>query len=328
MPNMNRIALRLLAAALVLSHAGLVRAQSASDYPSRAVRLIVPHPAGGAADVVARLVADKLGAKWKQPVLVENRPSVGGNVGAEFVYRADPDGYTLLAGTPGPIAINGSLFKTLRYDQSRFVPVSILTVQPTVLAVRKDIAARSVTELIAMAKASPGKMTFASQGNGTTSHLTAKLFESLTGAQLVHVPYQGTGPALNDLMGGRVDMLFDNPVGTLPPYRAGRLGILAVATPKRQQTLPDIPTFAEIGLPDFTGGAWIGVVAPPGTPAPVVERVSAAMAEALEHADVRAKLAALGADTVGSRPAQAAEFVAQERERWRKVIESAKVSVD
>jgi tripartite-type tricarboxylate transporter receptor subunit TctC len=320
--------LRFWAAAAALLCASVVCAQTAPDYPSKPVRLIIPHPGGGAADIVARLVGEKLSAKWKQPVLVENRPSVGGNLGAELVFKADPDGYTLLAGTPGPIAINGSLFKSLRYDQSRFVPVTILTVQPTVLAVRKDLGAHSVQELVATAKANPRAMTFASQGNGTTSHLSAKLFESLTSIELVHVPYQGTGPALNDLMGGRVDLLFDNPVGTLSPFRAGRLGILAVASPKRLPTLPDTPTFAEAGLPEFTGGAWIGVVAPPGTPTEIVERVSAAMAEALQHGDVRARLAGLGADPVGSSPAHAAEFVARERERWRKVIESAKVRVE
>lgn len=303
-------------------------ASSQSDYPAKPVRLIVPHPAGGAADIVARLVAERMNAKWNVPVLVENIRGVGGNVGAEQVFKADPDGYTLLAGTPGPIAINGSLFKRLNYDQTKFVAVSILSMQPTVLAVRKDLPAKSIQELVAYAKANPGKVNFASQGNGTTSHLTAKLFESLTGTQLVHVPYQGTGPAMNDLMGGRVDMLFDNPVGTLSPFRGGRIGILAVATAKRHPTLPDTPTFAEAGLPEFTGGAWIGIVAPPNTPQAIAERASLAAAEGLAHPEVRARLAGLGAEAVGSSPAQAAQFIAGERARWRKVIQSANVVVE
>jgi tripartite-type tricarboxylate transporter receptor subunit TctC len=315
-----------LLAVLAALWTGVLFAQS--DYPSKPVRLIVPHPAGGAADIVARLVGERMNALWNVPVIVENVRGVGGNLGAEQVYRADPDGYTLLAGTPGPIAINGSLFKKLNYDQTRFVPVSILSMQPTVLAVRKDLPAHSLKELIALAKAHPGKLNFASQGNGTTSHLTAKLFESLTGTELLHVPYQGTGPAINDLMGGRVDMLFDNPVATLSPYRAGRIGILAIATEKRHPMLPDVPTFVEAGLPDFTGGAWIGMVAPPNTPAAIAEKASAAAREGLRSPEVRAKLAGLGADAIGSTPAEAAKFIAAERAKWRKVIEDAHVVVE
>ncbi|HEX7055112.1 MAG TPA: tripartite tricarboxylate transporter substrate binding protein [Burkholderiales bacterium] len=305
--------------------AGALFAQA--DYPSKPVRMIVPHPAGGAADIVARLVAEGMSAQWKVPVIVENVRGVGGNLGAEQVYRAEPDGYTLLAGTPGPIAINGSLFKSLRYDQTRWVPVSILSLQPTVLAVRADLPAKSVRELIDQAKASPGKFNFASQGNGTTSHLTAKLFESIAGIQLVHVPYQGTGPAMNDLMGSRVDMLFDNPVGTLSPYRAGKIRILAIATDQRQPTLPEVPTFAEAGVAGFTGGAWIAIVAPPGTPRAVADKASAAARESVRRAEVREKLAGLGAEAIGATPAESAKFIAAERAKWRKVIEEANVVV-
>lgn len=317
---------KLLLLVVAASWSALAFAQS--DYPAKPVRLIVPHPAGGAADIVARLVAERMNAKWNVPVVVENVRGVGGNLGAEQVFKADPDGYTLLAGTPGPIAINGSLFKRLSYDQTRFVAVSILSMQPTVLAVRKELPAKTIQELVAYAKANPSKVNFASQGNGTTSHLTAKLFESLTELRLIHVPYQGTGPAMNDLMGGRVDMLFDNPVGTLSPFRAGRIGILAVAATKRLPTLPDTPTFAEAGLPEFTGGAWIGIVAPPNTPQAIAERASAAAAEGLAHPEVRARLAGLGAEAVGSSPAQAAQFIANERARWRKVIQAANVVVE
>lgn len=306
--------------------AGALCAQA--SYPSKPMKLVVPHPAGGAADIVARLVAERMNAKWNVPVIVENVRGVGGNLGAEQVYKAEPDGYTFLAGTPGPIAINGSLFKRLSYDQTRFVAVSILSMQPTVLAVRAGLPASSVKELIAQAKANPGKLTFASQGNGTTSHLTAKLFESLTGVELVHVPYQGTAPAMNDLMGGRVDMLFDNPVATLAPHRSGRIRILAIATEERQSTLPDVPTFAEAGLPDFTGGAWIGLVAPPNTPRAIAEAASAAAREALRNPEVKARLAGLGTDAIGSSPAEAAKFIADERAKWRKVIEAANVVVE
>jgi tripartite-type tricarboxylate transporter receptor subunit TctC len=306
----------------------LNNAAAQSDYPTKPVRLIVPHPAGGAADVAARFVADKISAKWKQPVLVENKVGAGGNVGAEQVFKAAPDGYTMLAGTLGPIAINGMLYKQLGYDPVQFTAVSILTAQPIVLATQNDLAAKSLKDLVALAKSKPNHLTYASQGNGTTSHLAAKLFEITAGVTMVHVPYQGTSPALNDLMGGRVDLIFDNAISTSGPYRANRINVLAVGSRERLPGMPNAPTFAEGGMPELMGGAWIGVVAPPNTPSAVTEAASAAMADALKQPDLQEKIAKLGAQPVGNTPAEAARFIAGERARWRKVIESGRVTVE
>ena len=314
------------AAALFLASPAI--AVAGPGFPEKPVRVIVPFPAGGTADVVPRIVAEKLRVKWGQPVTVENRPGAGGNIGAAEVARAEPDGYTLIASPPGPLAINGSLYKKLSYDPLKFVPISVVASMPNVLAVRADLPATSVRQLIEAAKANPGKFTYASQGNGTTSHLTAQMFQQRAGVQMVHVPYKGTAPALTDLIGGRVDLFFDNISSSLSQYRAGRIKVLAVASPSRVPALPDVPTLAESGLPGFHSGTWMAFAAPPHTPAPIASAISQAIAEAVREPEVRRRFGELGAEPVGSTPEEMARFVAEEAARWRKVIESAHVTVD
>src|SRR5579872_6670856 len=201
-----------------------------TDWPHKQVRVVVPFPAGGSADALCRIVADKLGQAWNQPVIVDNRAGAGGNIGAESVFRADPDGYTLLCSPPGPLAINHSLYKSLNYDGSKFVAVSLLAVVPNVISVRQSLPVLSMRELVATAKANPGKLTFASQGNGSTSHLSTEMLASQAGIQMLHVPYKGEGPALNDLVAGRVDLFFGNISGVLRFYKAGQVKLLAVAS--------------------------------------------------------------------------------------------------
>jgi tripartite-type tricarboxylate transporter receptor subunit TctC len=322
---------RLLALALSAA-AGLVaqaaHAQAPAGFPAKVVRIIVPFPAGGTADSIPRIVAEKLNAKWGQPVIVENRPGAGGNIGAELVARAEPDGYTLLASPPGPLTINQSLYKKLSYDPTKFVPISLVATMPNVLAVRPTLGVSSVPELIALAKKTPGKLTYASQGNGTTSHLTANMFESMTDTQLVHVPYKGTAPALTDLMGGQVDLMFDNITSSLAPYKSGRIKILAVAAGARIPDLPDVPTLAEAGVKGFQAGSWVGVVAPANTPAPIVAAISQAIAEAVKTADVQKKFSDIAAQPVGNTPAEMAAYLAAESAKWQRVIRSANVTVD
>ena len=300
----------------------------ATAYPEKPIRVVVPYPAGGTADAVPRIIAEKLRAKWGQPVIVDNRPGAGGNLGAAEVARAEPDGYTLMSTPPGPLAINGSLYKSLSYDPRKFVPVSVVASMPNVLAVRTTLPATSVRELIAMAKANPGKLTYASQGSGSTSHLTAHLFQQMAGVTLLHVPYKGTAPALTDLVGGRVDMFFDNISSSLSQYRAGRIKVLAVATSSRVASLREVPTIAESGLPGFQSGTWMAFAAPPNTPARIATAISRGIAEAVRDPGVRTRLAELGAEPIGNTPEEMAAFVAEEAARWRKVIESANVTVE
>ena len=316
---------RLLAAA---SFCGFPTAYAqAQDYPNKPIRIIVPYPAGGSADLLPRIFAEKFSAKWGQPVLVENRPGAGGNIGAEFVYKAEPDGYTLFATAPGPLVVNQNLFRKLAFDPAQFVPVSVMAAIPNVLLVNPRIPAKSVDELIAYARASPGKLNYGSQGNGTTSHLTAELFKSTAGVSITHVPYKGSAPAMAALLGGEIDLMFDNLGLTLPHVKSGRLRVLAVASEKRVASLPEVPAMSEI-LPGFTSVAWFGIVAPPRTPAPIAEKLSAAVAEAIRQPDVAKRLAALSAEPVGDTPAEMAAFMRLDGERWRSVIEAAQVKAD
>jgi tripartite-type tricarboxylate transporter receptor subunit TctC len=316
---------RLLAAA---SFCGFPTAYAqAQDYPNKPIRIIVPYPAGGSADLLPRIFAEKFSAQWGQPVLVENRPGAGGNIGAEFVYKAEPDGYTLFATAPGPLVVNQNLFRKLAFDPAQFVPVSVMAAIPNVLLVNPRIPAKNVDELIAYARASPGKLNYGSQGNGTTSHLTAELFKSTAGVSITHVPYKGSAPAMAALLGGEIDLMFDNLGLTLPHVKSGRLRVLAVASEKRVASLPEVPAMSEI-LPGFTSVAWFGIVAPPKTPAPIAEKLSAAVAEAIRQPDVAKRLAALSAEPVGDTPAEMAAFMRLDGERWRSVIEAAQVKAD
>jgi tripartite-type tricarboxylate transporter receptor subunit TctC len=315
--------------ALAPGAAAAQRATAAeAAFPVRPVRLIVPFPAGGAGDVLSRTVAEGLRPLWGQPVVVENVSGAGGNVGAAAFARAEPDGHTLLSSPPGPIAINAALYRQLAYDPLGFAPVTVLAKVPNVVAVNAELGLRGVRDLVEMARSRPDAVAYASQGIGSTSHLTAAMFEALVGARMVHVPYRGEAPALTDLAGGRVQAMFGNLTAALPLHQAGRLRILAVADEGRSALLPEVPTAEEAGLPGFRSTAWFAVVAPAGTPAPLAERIAATIAEALRAPALRDRFRELGAEPVGGPPAETAAFFAEERRRWSAVIREAKVTLD
>jgi tripartite-type tricarboxylate transporter receptor subunit TctC len=305
-----------------------VATPAAEAFPSSTVTVVVPFPAGGTADFLPRIVTDIVSRSWNQPVVIENISGAAGNIGAERVARAKPDGYTLLASAPGPLAINHHLYKSLPYDPTKFTPITVLGTSPNVLVVSPKITARSVKDLITLAKSNPGKVTYASQGAGSTSHLTASLFESMAGVELVHVPYKGSAPALNDLLGGHVDIMFDNLASSLAQHRAGKLRILAVADQNRAPALPDLPTIAESGLPNFLSVTWFGVVAPPNTPEPLITQINRAIVEALQRPEVRSRFLEQGAEPVGNTSADMARFIAEESARWGQVIKTARVTLD
>jgi len=302
------------------------RAQEA--YPSRLVRIVVPFPAGGTADILPRIVADRLSEQWRQPVIIENRAGAGGNIGAEAVAGAAPDGYVLLASPPGPIAINDNLYKKLAFQPSKFEPVIVLATVPNVLVVKPTFPAKTAQELIAHVKANPGKITFASQGNGSTSHLSAMLFQKLTDTQMLHVPYRGTTPALQDIMGNHVDLFFDNLGSSLPLHTAGNVRILAVGSPGRVPSLPDVPTLQEAGVADFQSITWFAVMAPPGTPAGLAETLNKAFAASLSLSDVREQFVKMGVQPAGGSVAETAKFIAEERALWGEVIRATNVKIE
>ncbi|CAA2109360.1 Bug family tripartite tricarboxylate transporter substrate binding protein [Variovorax paradoxus] len=322
-PHTARRMLALIACACLLGHTS---AQAQND--NKIARLVVPFPAGGTADILPRVVADKLRDLYPGGVVVENRTGAGGNIGADVVYRAEPDGKTLLASPPAPIAINQHLYRKLGFDPARWVPVTVLATVPNVLVVNPKLPVHNVAEFIAYVKANPGKVSFASQGNGTTSHLTASLFMQLTGTTMTHVPYKGTAPALVDLIGGQVDVFFDNISSSLQFERTGKVRILAVADEQRSKALPNVPTFAEQKMPDMNAVTWFAVVAPPGTPASIVDATQKAMAGALALPDVKQKFAEQGAEPRGWDSARTGQFIQAETVKWNKVIQSAKVTLE
>jgi tripartite-type tricarboxylate transporter receptor subunit TctC len=308
--------------------AATLTAAGAQDYPSRAVHIIVPFPAGGTADVMPRVVADWLSRKWGQPVVIENRTGAAGNIGAEAAYRAEPDGYTLLSAPPPPLVINQNLYPKLGFDPLAFVPIAVMGIVPNALIVNPNkIAARTVADFIAYAKANPEKITVATQGNGTTSHLTSELFQLMAKVKFVQVPYRGTAPALQGLLAGDVDVMFDNLGVSLALVRSGQLRLIAVGTEQRMSTLPDVPTVAET-LPGFASSAWFAVVAPPRTPAGIVAKINADIGAAVRDPEVRKRLADLSADPVGGTTAETAAFMRAEVERWNNVIKAANVKLE
>jgi tripartite-type tricarboxylate transporter receptor subunit TctC len=300
-----------------------LRAQE--PYPARTVRLVVPSAPGSTTDTLARVVADWLGRSWAKPVIVENIAGGAMNPGATAVARAAPDGTMLLVAPPAPLAFNDLLYRDLGYRPQEFVPITLLATIPNILVVRKDLPAASLKDLIALAKASPGKLTYASQGVGSTAHLSASQLEALAGIKMVHVPYRGAQPALTDLMAGQVDLFFDTPTTSVPLYRAKMLNILAVADLERTRALPEIPTFSEAGLPGFRSITWFGLAAPPGTPAAIADKINRDVVEGLRNREISDKLQALSLDIGATSRADAARFFAEEAALWGKVIREAHI---
>jgi tripartite-type tricarboxylate transporter receptor subunit TctC len=317
---------RLLAAASLCGFPLAPHAQP-QGYPNKPIKIVAPFPAGGSADIIPRIIGEKLSLKWGQPVIVENRAGAAGNIGAEYVFKAEPDGYTLLSSPPPPLIINPNLYRNLPFDPTQFVPVGIMVAIPNVVLVNPKVPANSVQQLIAYAKANPDQLNYASQGSGTTSHLTGEMFKSMAGVRLTHIPYKGSAPALTDLLAGQVEMMFDNLGVSRQHVVSGKLKLLAVCGEKRVASLPDVPALAEI-LPGFEAVAWFGIVAPPKTPMPIAEKISAAVAEVLKLPDVQKRLADLSAEPIGNTPAQMAAFMKQDAARWREVIRSAGVKAD
>jgi tripartite-type tricarboxylate transporter receptor subunit TctC len=302
---------------------------AAQGYPSKPIRLIVPFAAGGGNDNVARLVGKRLADSLGQPVLVDNRPGAGGMVGAELAAKSAPDGYTLFLGGVGSHAINPNLHEKLPYDPIKdFAPVELLAQAPLVLVVHPSVPANSVAELTAYARAHPGKLNFASNGNGSSSQLAAVMFDSMAGVDMVHVPYKGLSPALTDLLSGQVQLMFSSVVAILPHIKAGKLRALAVTGAKRLASLPELPTIAESGLPGYEASSWYGILAPAGTPRNIVARLNAELTKALEQPEVRASLLAEGAEPVGGSPEAFAAHIRAEKERLGKLIRDAKIRLE
>ena len=295
----------------------------AADYPNRPVKIIVSVPAGGGVDTVTRIFAARLQERLGQPFVIENRGGGGGNIGAEAVYTAPPDGYTLLATQPAPITSNIALYKKLNFDPVALEPVAVMSKFPNVLLVRQDFPAKTVQEFMAYVKANPGKVTYASQGPGTTSHLTAELFAKTTGTKVLHVPYRGTGPALNDLVAGHVDFIFMELASGYKLHEGGKSRILAVATDKRLDVLPETPTLIEVGLPDFVSDTWNAISAPPKTPAPIIAKLNRAMNDVLNEPETQARFRQLNLMAAGGSPQDMAKLKKSETERWSAVIRDA-----
>jgi len=320
--------LALCTAALLAAVLGAAPAFGQAGFPSKVVKIIVPFPAGGSADVLARIVGEKLSAKWGQPVVVENRVGAGGNIGAEAVFRADPDGHTILSSPPGPLAINLNLYKQLAFDPTKFVPVTVLAIVPNVITARLDLPANSVKELIAYAKANPGKISFGSSGIGAAAHLTTEWLKQIASVDMVHVPYKGTAPALQDLMSGNIQILVDTPSSLMPHVKGGKIKALGMFSAQRLASAPEVPTLAEAGGPPMESSTWLLFLAPAGTPRDLVTRLSTEVAKAVNAADVKPKLEGMGIITVGSTPEAAGKFLNDEIAKWAKVIQVAGVKAE
>jgi tripartite-type tricarboxylate transporter receptor subunit TctC len=318
------IALLLLAFALAAVSGRPAYAQS---YPDRPVKIIVPFPAGGTADAVPRLVADWLSRKWGQPVIVDNRTGAAGNIGAEAAYRSTPDGYTLLSAPPPPLVINQNLYPTLGFDPSKFEPIIVMAHVPNALIVNpNNVEQSSLPELVEYLRSNPEQVTAATQGNGTTSHLTAELFQLMAGVKLRNIPYRGSAPALQGLVAGDVDLMFDNLGVSLPLVEAGKLKLLAVASAERLPALPDVPTIAEM-LPGFEAVAWYAIVAPPKTSRSIVDKINADVNEALRQPELQDRLQKLSAEIFGGSPERASRLMHEEVRRWGDVIKAANIKL-
>jgi tripartite-type tricarboxylate transporter receptor subunit TctC len=301
----------------------------AQGFPSRTVTIVSPYQAGGTSDIIARVVAQKLGEIWRQTVIVENRPGANGGVGVAAVARSSPDGHTLVATASSALALNPLLYRTLAYDVGRdFAPVTRTGLVANVAVVNPSVPAKTVGELIALAKTKPSGLSYASQGNGSNGHLNGELFRQLAGVDMVHVPYRGSAPAVSDLVGGQVQLMFDNMPSVLEQIRAGKLRALAVTTASRSPFLPDVPTMAEAGLAGFDTSAWFAVMVPKATPEPIRAEIERAIVQALNDPASRERLASVGVSVVADGSATLADLIDREAKAWREVIEKARITID
>jgi len=315
------------ALATLLSYAGVAAAQTA--YPTRAIRYVVPFPAGGPLDIIARAIGQDLSKSWNQPVIIDNRPGAGGNIGADAVAKSAPDGYTILMGAVSTHAINVSLYRKLPFDPVKdFAPVTLITQVPNVLIVHPSVPARSVKDLIALAKSRPGQLAFASGSTGSAGHLAGELFKTMAGINMVHVPYKGAAPASIDLIAGHVSLMFDNLASALPNIDAARVRPLALTTIKRSALVPALPTISEQGLRDFDVSTWFGILAPAATPAAIITRLNGEVVRILHTVSMKERLAALGAEPVGDKPDEFAAFIKSEIPKYAKIIKASGATAD
>ena len=314
--------------AFVLAFPMQVEAQ-AQGYPAKPIRFVVPYPPGGPLDVIARLLGAKVAESVHQPVIVDNKPGAGGNIGADAVAKSPADGYTILMGAVATHAINPTLYASIPYDPVRdFIPVTQVASTPNVLVVNPSVPAASVGEFIAYARANPGKLNFGSGSTGSAGHLAGELFKTQAGVEMTHVPYKGAAPAMNDLVGGQIQLMFDNLASSLGQVKAGRVRALAVTTARRTSLAPDLPTIAESGLPGFDINTWFGIFVPANTPREVVERLHAQFTRALALPDVKERMLALGAEPVGSRPDEFAAYIRAEGEKYARLIKASGAKAD
>ena len=323
--NTSRRSLILAAPALL---AGTGRPARAAGYPDRPVRLVVSFTAGGTTDIIARIVGNVLAEKWGQPVVIENRPGAGGNIGSEYVARAAPDGYTLLVGSVGPLAVNQSLYRNVSYDVRRdFAPITLLAGVPNILVVPPESPIRSVNDLVERARRAPGEVSYASTGVGTSSHLSGAMVEQMRDVRMTHVPYRGA-VAVNDLLSGRVTCMFATIPSVIEQIRAGKLRAMAVSSLARSRAAPDVPTMVELGFPGFDASSWFGMVAPARTPQPVIDKVHADTVAAIRRPDIEKQMVEQGADPVGNTAQQFAAYLDSEINRWAVIVRASGATVD
>jgi len=315
-------------AVVALALAGISAAQAQGAYPSQPIHIVVTFTSGGAPDILARLIGERLQQAWGQSVVIDNKPGAGGNTGADSVAKAPPDGYTVVLGTVGTHSINGALYAKMPYDMVKdFAPVTLLATTPNMLVVNNEVPAKNLKEFIALGK-KEGKMTFASSGSGTSIHVSGELFKTMTGIDMTHIPYKGRAGAIPDLLGGRVTMMFDNMPSSLPLVREGKLRALGVTSATRSAAAPDIPTLAESGLPGFEAVSWFAMFAPANTPKPIIDKLQAEVSRIIKAPEITKRLLELGLDPVGGTPAELAKYQKSEITKWAKVVKDSGATVE
>ena len=327
---MHAVSLKIATAILLgLTVGANALAQTADNYPNRSITMVVAFPAAGTTDILARLIGQKLTEKFKQTVVIENRPGAGGNIGTAYVAKAAPDGYTIMMGTIGTQSINPGLYKKMPYDAAKdFVPITRAAMVPNLLVVNKDAPYNTLPEMMAYGKANPGKLTYGSSGNGTTLHLSGELFNLMSGSKITHIPYKGSTPAVADLMGGQISMIFDNMPSVIQQVKSGRLKALAVTSAQRNPQLPEIPTIQELGVAGYEVWSWFGLLAPAATPKPIVDKLNVSIVDIIKQPDVQAKIIELGAVPVPETSAEFGAFIEAETLKWAKVIKEANIGMD